>query len=103
MEYKDYYKILGVAKGAEEKEIKRAYRNLARKYHPDKNPGDKGAEEKFKEINEAYEVVGNADNRQKYDQLGANWSRYQQAGARPGADFTDFYRNQSGGLPAGQF
>jgi DnaJ-class molecular chaperone len=79
MEYKDYYKILGVAKSATEKEIKAAYRKLARKHHPDVNPGNKEAEARFKEINEAYEVIGNPEHRKKYDELGANWRAYQQA------------------------
>ncbi len=86
MEYKDYYKILGVSKDADDKAIKRAYRQLARQYHPDKNPGDKKAEETFKEINEAYEVLGDADNRSKYDRLGRNYHRYQQMGGNP-SDF----------------
>lgn len=73
MEYKDYYKTLGVARGASTDEIKKAFRKLARKYHPDVNPGDKKAEEKFKEINEAYEVLSDQDKRQKYDTLGPNW------------------------------
>ncbi len=80
MNYKDYYKTLGVKKDASQKEIKKAYRKLASKYHPDKNQGDKTAEEKFKEINEAYEVIGNADKRKKYDTLGSNWEAYQQGG-----------------------
>ncbi|GAB4428307.1 MAG: DnaJ C-terminal domain-containing protein [Anaerolineae bacterium] len=80
MEYKDYYKILGVSKNATEKEIKAAYRKLARKYHPDVNQDNKGAEERFKEINEAYEVLGDAQNRGKYDRLGANWRQWQQGG-----------------------
>ena len=70
MDYKDYYKILGVAHGASADEIKKAFRKLARKYHPDVNPGDKKAEERFKEINEAYEVLSDADKRKKYDTLG---------------------------------
>src|SRR4051795_1631339 len=70
---KDYYKILGVGRSASDKDIKAAYRKLARKYHPDVNPGDKSAEDKFKEINEAYEVLSDADKRKRYDQLGANW------------------------------
>src|SRR3982751_4444275 len=81
MEFKDYYQTLGVAKTASEKQIKQAYRKLARKHHPDVNPGDKTAEAKFKEINEAYEVLGDPDKRRKYDELGANWD--QQASAPP--------------------
>jgi len=73
MEYKDYYRILGVEKRAGEKDIKQAYRKLARKYHPDVNPNNKAAQEKFKEINEAYEVLSDSDKRRKYDELGANW------------------------------
>jgi len=78
MDYKDYYKILGVDKKATDKEIKQAYRKLARKYHPDVNPDNKEAEAKFKEINEAYEVLGNESNRKKYDELGENWKYYEQ-------------------------
>src|SRR6185295_8670244 len=80
MDFKDYYSTLGVAKTASEKEIKQAFRKLARKHHPDVNPGDKGAESKFKEINEAYEVLGDPEKRKKYDELGANWRQYEQAG-----------------------
>ncbi len=84
MEYKDYYKILGVEKKATEKEIKSAFRKLARKHHPDVNPDDAQAEARFKEINEAYEVLGDSEKRAKYDQLGADWQRWQRAGGRPG-------------------
>jgi curved DNA-binding protein len=76
MQYKDYYKILGVAKTATEKEIKAAYRKLARKHHPDVNPGNKEAEARFKEINEANEVLGDKEKRKRYDELGANWDAF---------------------------
>ncbi len=82
VDYKDYYKILGVDKKATEKEIRQAYRKLARKYHPDVNPGDKAAEEKFKEINEANEVLSDPEKRKKYDELS---TYYQQYGRMPGA------------------
>ncbi|GAB1857182.1 J domain-containing protein [Flavobacteriaceae bacterium MHTCC 0001] len=80
MEYKDYYKILGVEKNATPKDIKKAYRKLAAKYHPDKNSGDRDAEDKFKEVNEANEVLSDPEKREKYDALGANWQAYEQAG-----------------------
>jgi curved DNA-binding protein len=80
MEYKDYYSILGVGKKSSQEEIKKAYRKLAVKYHPDKNQGNKSAEDKFKEISEAYEVLGDAEKRKQYDKLGANWKQFQQAG-----------------------
>lgn len=83
MEYKDYYKVLGVSKSASAEDIKKAFRKLARKYHPDVNPGDRKSEEKFKEINEAYEVLSDADKRRKYDTLGPNWQ--QQFGYPSGA------------------
>ena len=89
MDFKDYYATLGVAKAATGKEIKQAFRKLARKHHPDVNPGDKSAEGKFKEINEAYEVLGDPDKRKKYDELGANWRMYEQAGPQAGAGFPD--------------
>ena len=84
MDFKDYYSTLGVAKTASQKEIKAAYRKLARKHHPDVNQNDKGAEGRFKELNEAHEVLGDPDKRKKYDELGANWRQYEQAGAQPG-------------------
>jgi DnaJ-class molecular chaperone len=76
----DYYKVLGVGRNASEQEIKQAYRRLARTYHPDVNPGNKAAETRFKEINEAYEVLSDKEKRQKYDQFGRDWQRYAQAG-----------------------
>lgn len=80
MDFKDYYKVLGVDRKATADEIKQAYRKLALKYHPDKNPGDKLAEEKFKEINEANEVLSNTEKRQKYDELFENYTNFQQRG-----------------------
>jgi curved DNA-binding protein len=80
MDYKDYYAVLGVGKKATQEEIKKAYRKLAVKYHPDKNQGNKIAEDKFKEISEAHEVLGDPEKRKQYDQLGANWKQYQQGG-----------------------
>ena len=98
MEYKDYYKILGVEKNAEEKDIKKAYRKLARQYHPDVNPGDKESETRFKEVNEAYEVLGDAEKRQKYDRLGANWNAYRSAGRDPsGFDWSQWTTSGAGG------
>jgi curved DNA-binding protein len=83
MEYKDYYSILGVDRKAEQGEIKKAFRKLARKYHPDVNRGDSGAAEKFKEINEAHEVLSDPEKRRKYDELGAQWQHYQRTGGKP--------------------
>jgi curved DNA-binding protein len=98
MEYKDYYKILGVDRNASEKEIKKAYRKLARKHHPDVNPGDEGAEERFKEINEAHEVLSDPDKRKKYDQLGASWRQYRSTGGDPrGFDWGQWYAQPGGG------
>ncbi|MEM7034572.1 MAG: J domain-containing protein [Chloroflexota bacterium] len=87
MEYKDYYSVLGVDKSASDSDIKKSYRKLARKYHPDVNPDSAQAEEKFKEINEAYEVLGNSESRSKYDRLGASWKAYEQSGAGGGFDW----------------
>src|SRR5712692_6277330 len=75
MEFRDYYKVLGVERNATGAQIKSAYRKLARKHHPDVNPGNKGAENKFKEINEAYQVLSDPEKRKKYDELGADWER----------------------------
>jgi len=102
MDFKDYYSTLGVAKTATAKEIKQAYRKLARAHHPDVNPGNKAAEAKFKEINEAYEVLGDPEKRKKYDELGANWRMYEQAGA-PGAGPGGWDVNHGGGGPGGGF
>jgi curved DNA-binding protein len=84
MEYKDYYSILGVKKDASAKEIKQAFRRLARQHHPDVNPDDPNAEERFKEINEAYEVLSDPEKRAKYEQLGQDWQHWQRRGGSPG-------------------
>src|SRR5512136_506425 len=84
VEFKDYYKTLGVSKTATEDEIRQAFRKLARKYHPDVAKNKAEAEEKFKEINEAYEVLGDPEKRKKYDTLGANWNRQQGFQPPPG-------------------
>lgn len=97
MEYRDYYKTLGVGKDATDKEIKRAFRKLARQYHPDVNQGNKQAEEHFKEINEAYEVLSDPTKRQKYDQLGADWSRWQQQGQPGNFDWNQWTSTPGGG------
>jgi curved DNA-binding protein len=92
MEFRDYYKILGVDKNASQDEIKKAYRKLAMKYHPDRNEGNKKAEEKFKQITEANEVLSDPDKRKKYDTLGSNWKQYQSQGQ----GFEDFYSHFGG-------
>jgi len=112
MEYLDYYAVLGVPRGADEKQIRDAFRKLARKYHPDVNPGDKEAEAQFKRVSEAYEVLSNKEKREKYDTLGADWERISRdeelrrryaaeagaaAGGGPEADFSDFFSTFFGG------
>ena len=83
MDYKDYYTILGVDRKAGKKEIKKAYRKLARKYHPDVNTGDETSKVKFLEINEAHEVLSDPEKRKQYDQFGSQWQQHQQTGGRP--------------------
>ena len=100
MDFKDYYATLGVSKTASEKEIKQAFRKLARKHHPDVNPGDKVAEAKFKEINEAYEVLGDPEKRKKYDELGANWRMYEQQARSGGQPFGAGWGPAPGGARA---
>ena len=107
--FKDYYKVLGVERNASDKEIKSAYRKLARKHHPDVNPGDKGSEDKFKEVSEAYEVLSDTDKRAKYDQFGQYWEQGGSAGPQGGpgggyGDFTfDFGNFGQGGSGGGGF
>lgn len=96
MEYKDYYKILGVDKKASQDEIKKAYRALAVKYHPDKNQDDKAAEDQFKLANEANEALGNPEKRRKYDELGENWQQYEKQGNQQA-------RNPFGGNQDGKY
>ena len=108
VKFKDYYEVLGLPRGASEDEIRKTYRQLARKYHPDVNPNDKSAEEKFKEINEAYEVLSDADKRKRYDELGANWKSGADFTPPPGArngrvNFTDFADGFGGARSASDF
>lgn len=120
MKYKDYYEILGVSKNADEKEIKSAYRKLAKKYHPDLHQGDDAAAEKFKEVSEAYEVLSDKDKRNKYDKFGSNYDfssgydfdpsqyGYTYTTGGSGADFSDFFEtifgsSKSGGNFSGGF
>lgn len=106
MDYKDYYSILGVERTASQDAIKKSYRKLAVKYHPDKNQGDKASEDRFKQISEANEVLSDPEKRKKYDQLGSNWKQYENTGSgRPGGfqssgDFSDFFEAFFGGASA---
>ena len=83
MDYKDYYKVLGVERSASADDVRKAYRKLAMQYHPDRNPGDKQSEDRFKEINEAYQVLNDPQKRARYDQLGGAYSNWQQRGGTP--------------------
>jgi curved DNA-binding protein len=99
MEYPDYYKVLGVERDASKTDIKKAFRRLARKYHPDVNPGDDEAEEKFKQINEAYEALSDDEKRRKYDQLGQSYQQWQRMGGQPGGfDWSGWTSGQPGGF-----
>lgn len=114
MKYKDYYEILGVSKNADEKEIKSAYRKLAKKYHPDLHQGDEAAAEKFKEVSEAYEVLSDKDKRKKYDTFGSNYDfssgydfdpsqyGYTYTTGGSGADFSDFFETIFGSSRSGK-
>src|SRR6476661_4943347 len=97
MEYQDYYQTLGVPRTASQADIKKAFRKLAREHHPDKKPGDKAAEARFKAINEANAVLSDADKRKKYDRLGKDWEAYSRAGVDPDAAGSPF----GGGNPFG--
>ena len=102
MEYKDYYKVLGVERNASAADIKKAYRKLALKYHPDRNPGDKHSEEKFKEMNEAYQVLSYDQKRARYDQLGESYNRWQQGGSDQGNfNWEDWVVRNQGGAQTG--
>jgi curved DNA-binding protein len=103
MDYKDYYKILGVDRKATPDDIKKSFRKLAMKYHPDQNKDNKQAEEKFKEINEAYEVLSDPKKRERYDQLGSSYSQWQERGGNPGNfNWNEWYSSQRGrGQPVG--
>jgi curved DNA-binding protein len=90
MEYKDYYQILGIDRNASQEDVKRAYRKLARQFHPDVNPGDASAEDRFKDINEAYEVLSDPQKRNRYDHLGTSWNQWRSRGSTGG--FEDFAR-----------
>src|ERR671931_2407643 len=101
MEYKDYYKTLGVPRTASQAEIKKAFRKLARELHPDKNAGDKAAERRFKDLNEANAVLSDPEKRKQYDTLGANWEAFAQAGAAGGTRSDPFAAFRTAGGPGG--
>jgi len=106
MDYQDYYATLGVKRTASQGDIKKAFRKLARQYHPDKNPGDAAAERRFKAVNEANEVLSDADKRKRYDALGANWDAYSRAGEGgdpfgPGGPFAGYASAAGGARPGG--
>lgn len=98
MEYKDYYKVLGVGRDASAEDIKKAYRKLALQYHPDRNPGDKTAEDKFKELNEANQVLSDPEKRAKYDQLGSAYTQWERGGGQPGGFNWGQWANRGGGV-----
>src|SRR5258705_10397730 len=98
---KDYYEVLGIKRGASDDEIKKAYRKLARKFHPDLNPGDKNAEEQFKQLQEAYDVLSEAENRKLYDQYGENWRAVKAGGGGPPPGGGGGQRTGGGGAPGG--
>ena len=97
MEYRDYYRVLGVKKSASQDDIKKAFRKLARQHHPDMNPDDPSAEERFKEVSEAYEVLSDPEKREKYDRFGAQWQQFQGQGGRPGDFDWGPWASQAGG------
>src|SRR5258707_13338043 len=99
---KDYYEVLGVKRGVADDEIKKAYRKLARKFHPDLNPGDKAAEEQFKQLQEAYDVLSEAENRKLYDQYGENWRAVKAGAGVPPPEWEGAQRT-AGGPPPGGF
>src|SRR5512140_3757352 len=100
MDYKDYYQVLGVERSASADDVRKAYRKLAMQYHPDRNPGNKQAEDRFKEINEAYQVLSDSQKRARYDQLGSAYSNWQQRGGGP-SDFDWSQWTGGAGMPGG--